>query len=173
MAMQQVKASTEYHSETVITPYSYTGTRRLVTVTTAFVILQSLCHDNISKCSLTISLHNLPNSLFIITACLDAVNLCHYVEQERKKKKSEGYQEWWLATTVRGDAYLFTLWLYTATQMHTDTYTQGSGNDIHYSVMIQMLAKLSTLTRCSRNSTNLSELFKNKWMKSSGFARST
>jgi hypothetical protein len=90
--MQQVKASTEYHSETVITPYSYTGARSLAMVTTAFVILQSLCHDNISKCSLTNSLHNLPNSLLIITACLDAVNLCHYVQQERKKK-SEGYQE--------------------------------------------------------------------------------
>jgi len=92
--MQQVKASTEYHSETVINPYSYTGARRLAAVNIAFVILQSLCHDNISKCSLTTSLHNLPNSPLIITACLDAVNLCHYVEQERKKKKSEGYQEW-------------------------------------------------------------------------------
>jgi len=92
MAMQQVKASTEYHSETVITPYSYTGARRLATVTIAFVILQSLCHDNISKCSLTTSLHNLPNSLLIIAACLDTVNLCHYVEHKRKKK-SKGYQE--------------------------------------------------------------------------------
>jgi hypothetical protein len=58
------------------------------------------------------------------------VNLCHYIEQERKKK-SEGYQEWCLATTVRCDAQLFTLWLYTATWMDTDTYTQGSSNDIH------------------------------------------
>jgi hypothetical protein len=45
MAMQQVKVSTEYHSETVINLYSYTGARRLVTVTTAFVILQTLCQS--------------------------------------------------------------------------------------------------------------------------------
>jgi hypothetical protein len=89
--MQQVKANTEYQSETVIT-YSYTGARRLAMVNKAFIILQSLYYDNISKCSLTTSLHNLPTSLLIITTCLNAVNLCHYIEQERKKK-SEGYQE--------------------------------------------------------------------------------
>jgi hypothetical protein len=49
MATQQVKASNKYESETVITPYLDTGARRMATVTTAFVILQSLCHDNISK----------------------------------------------------------------------------------------------------------------------------
>lgn len=38
---------------------------------------------------------------------------------------------------------------------------------------MKLLEKISTLTKCSRNSTNLSELLRNKWMNSSGFARST
>jgi hypothetical protein len=78
MAMQQVKGCKEYHSVTAITLYSHIGARRLAMVTTVFVILQSLCHDNISKHSLaaSASLHILLNSLLIMTACMK-LQICH------------------------------------------------------------------------------------------------
>ena len=87
MLMQQVKASTEYHSETVITPYSYTGARRLATVTIAFVILQSLSRQYLKVLS-----HHFfaqPSQLIAYNHCLswccESLSLCTARKEEEEK----------------------------------------------------------------------------------------